>query len=150
MLMLVDYSSLLFRAYHSLPESVPMRGVLGFLNMLARLVRDRRPTGLGVAVDEDWRPAFRVEALPSYKAHRVAEEGEGFFYRKGWDRDLRRLTSAVHVGGRFETPAERETAIRLELAESKRLLEERLGRPAHHICYPWHVAGPTARRIAYV
>jgi 5'-3' exonuclease len=74
MLMLVDYSSLLFRAYHSLPDSVPMQGVLGFLNMLARLLRDRRPARLGVAVDDDWRPAFRTDALPSYKAHRVSDE----------------------------------------------------------------------------
>lgn len=74
MQLLVDYSSLLFRAYHSLPESVPMRGVLGFLNMLARLLRDRRPTGLAVAVDDDWRPTFRTDALPSYKAHRVSDE----------------------------------------------------------------------------
>jgi 5'-3' exonuclease len=75
-LLLVDYSSLLYRAYHSLPATVPMQGVLGFLNMLARLVADRGPTGLVVAVDDDWRPAFRVDALPSYKAHRVAEAGE--------------------------------------------------------------------------
>jgi 5'-3' exonuclease len=74
MLMLVDYSSLLFRAYHSVPDSVPMHGVLGFLNMLARLLRDRRPRCLGVAVDDDWRPAFRTDALPSYKAHRVSDE----------------------------------------------------------------------------
>jgi 5'-3' exonuclease len=74
MLMLVDYSSLLFRAFHSLPDSVPMQGVLGFLNMLARLIRDRRPARLGVAVDDDWRPAFRTDALPSYKAHRVGDE----------------------------------------------------------------------------
>ena len=74
MLMLVDYSSLLFRAYHSLPDSVPMQGVLGFLNMLARLLRDRRPTRLGIAVDDDWRPAFRTDALPTYKAHRVSDE----------------------------------------------------------------------------
>jgi len=72
--MLVDYSSLLFRAFHSLPESVPMHAVYGFLNMLARLVGDRRPVRLAVAVDEDWRPAFRVEALPSYKTHRLSDE----------------------------------------------------------------------------
>jgi 5'-3' exonuclease len=76
MLLAVDYSSLLYRAFHSLPDHVPMRGVLGFLNMLARLVTDRRPTRLAIAVDEDWRPDFRVAALPTYKAHRVAEEGE--------------------------------------------------------------------------
>jgi 5'-3' exonuclease len=74
MLMLIDYSSLLFRTFHTIPESVPMNGVYGFLNMLARLVTDRRPERLAVAVDEDWRPAFRVDAIPSYKAHRVSDE----------------------------------------------------------------------------
>jgi len=53
-----------------------MHAVYGFVNMLARLVTDRRPDRLGVAVDEDWRPAFRVAALPSYKAHRVADDDE--------------------------------------------------------------------------
>jgi 5'-3' exonuclease len=43
MLMLVDYSSLLFRAYHAMPDSVPMQGVYGFLNMLARLIRGPTP-----------------------------------------------------------------------------------------------------------
>ncbi len=77
MRLLIDYSSLLYRAFHSLPESLPMQGVHGFLNMLARLVTDHRPDELGICVDDDWRPAFRVDALPSYKAHRVAdEEGE--------------------------------------------------------------------------
>jgi len=74
MLMLVDYSSLLFRAFHTIPESVPAHAVHGFLNMLGRLITDRRPDRLGIAVDEDWRPAFRVDALPSYKAHRVSDE----------------------------------------------------------------------------
>ena len=73
MILLIDYSSLLYRAFHSLPDSVAMHGVYGFLNMLARLVSDHRPSGLAIAVDDDWRPAFRVDALPSYKRHRVAE-----------------------------------------------------------------------------
>ena len=72
MLLLVDYSSLLYRAFHSIPASVAVNGVHGFLSMLARLITDRRPSALAIAVDEDWRPAFRVGALPSYKAHRVA------------------------------------------------------------------------------
>ena len=72
LIVLIDYSSLLYRAFHSLPESVAMRGVYGFLNMLARLLTDQRPSGLAIAVDDDWRPAFRVDALPSYKLHRVA------------------------------------------------------------------------------
>jgi 5'-3' exonuclease len=70
--LLVDYLSLLYRAFHSLPASVPVQGVHGFLSMLARLVGDRRPEALAVAVDDDWRPEFRVAALPSYKTHRVA------------------------------------------------------------------------------
>jgi len=74
--LLIDYSSLLYRAFHSLPESLAMRGVYGFLNMLARLLTDHRPGGLAIAVDDDWRPAFRVNALPSYKTHRVAAEDE--------------------------------------------------------------------------
>src|SRR5690348_7849751 len=76
MLLLVDYQSLLFRTFHTIPPTVPMHAVYGFLNMLARLIVDRRPDRLAVCVDEDWRPAFRVEALPSYKAHRVADDGD--------------------------------------------------------------------------
>jgi 5'-3' exonuclease len=73
---LVDYSNLLYRAFHSLPASIPMQGVYGFLNMLARLLLDQRPHALAICVDDDWRPAFRTDALPSYKAHRVAEDGD--------------------------------------------------------------------------
>ncbi len=79
---------------------------------------------------------------------RVAEEGEGFFARQGWERELRRIATTTPVRGRHESPEERNSAVRRELAESRRLLEERLGRPVHHLCYPWHVAGPTARRVA--
>jgi len=75
-LLLIDYQSLLFRTFHTIPSSVPMHAVYGFVNMVARLVTDRRPERLAVAVDEDWRPAFRVAALPSYKAHRVADDDE--------------------------------------------------------------------------
>jgi 5'-3' exonuclease len=57
-----------------MPDSLPAHAVHGFLNMLARLLADRRPARLAIAVDEDWRPAFRVEAIPSYKAHRLAAE----------------------------------------------------------------------------
>ena len=74
MLLLVDYSSLLYRAFFSMSDDVPAHAVHGFLNMLARVVTDRKPARLAIAVDEDWRPAFRVEAIPAYKAQRVAEE----------------------------------------------------------------------------
>src|SRR6266404_5818186 len=88
MLMLIDYSSLLFRSFHTIPESVPMHAVYGFLNMLARLVTDRRPDQLGIAVDEDWRPAFRVEALPAYKAHRVSDEPDPIAPQEALGREV--------------------------------------------------------------
>lgn len=73
MQLLVDFSSLLYRAYHSTPDSIPMNAVHGFLNMLSRLLENRRPVELGLCTDDDWRPEFRTRALPSYKAHRVGD-----------------------------------------------------------------------------
>ncbi|MBT0993240.1 5'-3' exonuclease [Cellulomonas sp. DKR-3] len=78
-LLLLDTASLYFRAYFGVPESVgrapdgtPVNAVRGLLDMIARLVVDRRPTRLVACWDDDWRPAFRVDAIPTYKAHRVA------------------------------------------------------------------------------
>ena len=45
--------------------------------MIAWLVGDRRPDRLVACLDLDWRPAFRVEAIPSYKAHRVGQQPRG-------------------------------------------------------------------------
>lgn len=75
--MLLDSASLYFRAYYGVPESVkapdgsPVNAVRGLLDMIARLIADHRPGRLVACWDEDWRPAFRVAAIPSYKAHRV-------------------------------------------------------------------------------
>ena len=75
--LLVDGSSVMFRAFFGIPVTVrspqgePVNAVRGFLDMLARLVTDRNPGGLVVATDEDWRPAFRVKVIPSYKTHRL-------------------------------------------------------------------------------
>ncbi len=80
-LMLLDAASLYFRAFHGVPETVtaadgtPVNAVRGFLDMTARLVSTRRPRRLVACLDLDWRPAFRVAALPSYKAHRQAPGG---------------------------------------------------------------------------
>ena len=79
--MLLDAASLYFRAFYGVPTSVttpdgrPINAVRGFLDMTARLVVAHRPDRLVACWDDDWRPAFRVAALPSYKAHRVAPEG---------------------------------------------------------------------------
>jgi peptidoglycan/xylan/chitin deacetylase (PgdA/CDA1 family) len=74
--------------------------------------------------------------------------GEDFFARKGWPRQLRRLVDGARIPGRYETAPEREAAIGRELAEARRLIEERTGRPVLHLCYPWHAWGPTVRRLA--
>jgi 5'-3' exonuclease len=82
-LMLLDTASLYFRAFYGVPESVkaadgtPVNAVRGLLDMIARLVQDRSPERLVCCMDADWRPAFRVAALPSYKAHRVAPGSDG-------------------------------------------------------------------------
>ena len=79
----------------------------------------------------------------------VADQGgEGFFLKPGWEVQLRRLVSRRPLAGRFEALAERDAAIARELRESKAIIEERTGKPVHHLCYPWHVAGPEARRVA--
>ncbi len=79
--MLLDTPSLYFRAFFGVPESVttedgrPVNAIRGLIDMIARLVRDRSPHSVVACMDYDWRPQFRVDALPSYKAHRVAEDG---------------------------------------------------------------------------
>lgn len=76
--MLLDTASLYFRAYFGLPSSLrspdgqPVNAVRGLLDFIAALVRDHRPTHLACCWDNDWRPQWRVDLLPSYKTHRVA------------------------------------------------------------------------------
>jgi 5'-3' exonuclease len=81
-LMVLDTPSLYFRAFFGVPDSItapdgtPVNAVRGLLDFIARLVTDRTPTHLVAAMDADWRPDFRVQAIPSYKAHRVASGDE--------------------------------------------------------------------------
>ena len=79
--MLLDTASLYFRAFYGMPDTVtapdgtPVNAVRGLLDTITRLVRDRRPARLVACLDADWRPAFRVAAIPSYKAHRAEPDG---------------------------------------------------------------------------
>jgi len=81
MLMLVDAANLYFRAFYAIPDSItgpdgrPVNAIRGFLDMSAALIERRRPRRWVACLDLDWRPAFRVELVPSYKAHRVAKDG---------------------------------------------------------------------------
>jgi 5'-3' exonuclease len=81
-LLLVDSASLYFRAFYGVPESSalapdgsPVNAVRGFVDMLATLIRTRRPDRVVCALDLDWRPAWRVALIGSYKGHRVAPDG---------------------------------------------------------------------------
>jgi 5'-3' exonuclease len=77
--LLVDGSSLIFRSFYGVPQTTKapdgtlVNAVRGTLDTLARLVTERKPKRLALATDEDWRPDWRVELLPSYKEHRTAE-----------------------------------------------------------------------------
>lgn len=76
--MLLDSASLYFRAFYGVPDrrqdpaEPPTNAVRGFLDMIATLVSAHRPSGLVACWDDDWRPAFRVAAIDTYKTHRLA------------------------------------------------------------------------------
>ncbi|MGX5696836.1 5'-3' exonuclease [Agromyces soli] len=82
-LMLLDTASLYFRAFFGVPDSItspdgtPVNAVRGLADMIARLTTDFEATHLVACWDDDWRPAWRVAAIPSYKAHRVVEAVPG-------------------------------------------------------------------------
>jgi 5'-3' exonuclease len=81
-LALLDSASLYFRSFYALPDSMKasdgtsVNAVRGFADTIARILVDRRPSRLVACLDADWRPQFRVDLLPSYKAHRVAQGDE--------------------------------------------------------------------------
>ncbi|MET3175049.1 UNVERIFIED_ORG: 5'-3' exonuclease [Arthrobacter sp. UYCu721] len=78
-LMLLDTASLYFRAFYGLPDTIrrtdgtPVNAVRGLLDMIARLITDYGATHLIACWDDDWRPQWRVDLIPTYKSHRVAE-----------------------------------------------------------------------------
>ena len=80
-LMLLDTASLYFRAFYGVPDTMrapdgfPVNAVRGLLDFIGRLVETYHPSELVCCWDDDWRPAWRVDLVPSYKGHRVAEGG---------------------------------------------------------------------------
>jgi 5'-3' exonuclease len=77
--LLLDGASMWFRSYFGVPSSItapdgrPVNAVRGFIDSMAVVITQQRPRRLAVCLDLDWRPQFRVDLIPSYKAHRVAE-----------------------------------------------------------------------------
>ena len=79
MLQLLDLAGIYFRAFFAVPTSMtspdgrPVNAVRGSLDILAKVISDAGPTRVIACLDLDWRPAWRVELIPSYKTHRVLE-----------------------------------------------------------------------------
>jgi 5'-3' exonuclease len=77
--MLLDTAGVYFRAFYSVPDTVtapdgmPVNAVRGTLDAIARLVTEFGPAEVVACWDDDWRPQWRVDLIPSYKTHRVAE-----------------------------------------------------------------------------
>jgi 5'-3' exonuclease len=81
-LMLLDTAGIYFRAFYGVPDTVTspdgtiVNAARGTLDIVARLVAQFQPTHLIACWDDDWRPQWRVDLIPSYKTHRVAVEVE--------------------------------------------------------------------------
>jgi 5'-3' exonuclease len=80
-LMLLDSASLWYRAFYGMPDTLlapngtPVNAIRGYLDMSARLISLYEPKRLVTCIEGDWRPSWRVELFPEYKANRVDEEG---------------------------------------------------------------------------
>ena len=70
---------MIFRAFYGIPQTMRspdgklVNAVRGSMDNLARYVTERKPRHVAVTTDEDWRPDWRVELIPSYKEHRTGE-----------------------------------------------------------------------------
>lgn len=79
-LLLLDTASLYYRAFFGIPDSLKapdgtvvnaLRGMIDFTATL--IARDDAPAAVVACWDDDWRPQWRVDLVPSYKTQRLAE-----------------------------------------------------------------------------
>jgi 5'-3' exonuclease len=81
-LMLLDSASLWYRAYYGMPDTLlspsglPVNAIRGYLDMTARLVSIYKPNRLVACIEGDWRPSWRVDIFPAYKANRLEVDSE--------------------------------------------------------------------------
>jgi 5'-3' exonuclease len=81
------------------PDGTPVNAIRGLLDMISRLVRARHPARLVACLDADWRPAFRVAAVPSYKAHRLAADGTSEETPPGLSPQIPVIEEVLRVAG---------------------------------------------------
>jgi 5'-3' exonuclease len=80
--MLIDSASLWYRAYFGMPDTLlspsgePVNAIRGYLDMAARLITQYKPNRLVACIEGDWRPTWRTDLFPDYKANRLDEEGD--------------------------------------------------------------------------
>ncbi len=78
--LLLDLPSLYYRAFYALPTSItdsrgkPINAIRGSLTTIAQLLDKYKPRRIIAAIDESWRPNWRVELLSEYKSHRLAAD----------------------------------------------------------------------------
>jgi 5'-3' exonuclease len=81
-LMLLDSASLWYRAYYGMPDTLlspsgaPVNAIRGYLDMTARLIGMYSPNRIVACIEGDWRPSWRVDLFPAYKANRLEDESE--------------------------------------------------------------------------
>jgi len=81
-LMLLDSASLWYRAYYGMPDTLlgpdgtPVNAIRGYLDMTARLIGMYNPNRIVACLEGDWRPTWRTDLFPEYKANRIDDEGE--------------------------------------------------------------------------
>lgn len=79
MILLIDSASLWYRAFYGMPDSLrspsgtPVNAIRGFFDSLARLTIHYQPRQIVACLDGDWRPLWRTELIPEYKAARDAQ-----------------------------------------------------------------------------
>ena len=81
-LMLLDSASLWYRAYYGMPDTLlsptgmPVHAIRGYLDMTARLISMYSPNRIVACIEGDWRPSWRVDLFPAYKANRLEDESD--------------------------------------------------------------------------
>ena len=81
-LMLLDSASLWYRAYYGMPDTLlsptgmPVNAIRGYLDMTARLISMYSPNRIVACIEGDWRPSWRVDLFPAYKADRLEDESD--------------------------------------------------------------------------
>ena len=80
--MLLDGASLWYRAYYGMPDTLlsptgmPVNAIRGYLDMTARLISMYSPNRIVACIEGDWRPSWRVDLFPAYKANRLEDESD--------------------------------------------------------------------------